>query len=398
MYCFSRLAILEPLQITLTLAALNLAVRLPRVRRPVLTSIGIGLLFTLMLLTKTTGIFLFPALGWAIVLPLWYRRKQALCCLVAAVGTSIAAFSLWIVLVIHAGLLPEFKYFFSENKYIRPKEFYWPLVSFWWSFHGALWVDHTLAPLAGLVVAGALIAIVIRRSAWGRKLLLDPVFGASVLAIAGFIFFMTYQDHPQPRYYAVVAVFCFFIVAQGTEALIGQIDAPHTPRGSLTRRLGWGIVTVAAMAAAINGVWVLDYAAHPEYTFIDAAERLTHYIDEHPNGNRLLVSVSGDQITLVTHLPNLSDEYGLQDLASKLAMYQPGWWATWNDIDPATLEDLHSRFSLEQVARFRAFDDPQRNVLVLFKLHPIPGGDVRDPGSENLQVPLPGDKIDIPIQ
>jgi hypothetical protein len=79
-------------------------------------------------------------------------------------------------------------------------------------------------------------------------------------------------------------------------------------------------------------------------------------------------------------------------------MYQPGWWATWNDIDPATLEDLHSRFSLEQVARFRAFDDPQRNVLVLFKLHPIPGGDVRDPGSENLQVPLPGDKIDIPIQ
>ena len=35
LYCFSRLAILEPLQTTLTLAALILAVRLPRLRRPV---------------------------------------------------------------------------------------------------------------------------------------------------------------------------------------------------------------------------------------------------------------------------------------------------------------------------------------------------------------------------
>jgi hypothetical protein len=36
LYCFSRLAILEPLQITLTLAALILAVRLPQGRQPML--------------------------------------------------------------------------------------------------------------------------------------------------------------------------------------------------------------------------------------------------------------------------------------------------------------------------------------------------------------------------
>ena len=40
LYCFSRLAILEPMLTALTLAALNLAVRLPRFRRPVL---GFGL-------------------------------------------------------------------------------------------------------------------------------------------------------------------------------------------------------------------------------------------------------------------------------------------------------------------------------------------------------------------
>jgi hypothetical protein len=91
-----------------------------------------------------------------------------------------------------------------------------------------------------------------------------------------------------------------------------------------------------------------------------------------------------------------SDQF--PDLPHKLAYYQPGWYATWNDLDPGTLEDLHNHFSLEQVASFRAFDDPDRNLLVLFKLHPVPGGKVREQSEQNLQIPLPGDKIDIPVE
>ena len=291
------------------------------------------------------------------------------------------------------------------NNYVKPKEFYWPLISFWWSFHGGLWVDHILIPLAGLVAAGAVLAgislagrFVAGSTAWGRKLLLDPIFGASILAVAGYILFMTYQNHPQPRYFAVVAVFSFFIVALGSEALLVQTDLKDGTQAIWPRRLGIGLTGLAVLAAAINGIKSVNYAAHPEYTFVDAAQRLTRYIDEHPNGKRLMVSISGDQITLVTHLPTLCDDFGTQELPSKLAEYQPGWWAAWNDIDPGTLEDLHTRYSLEQVARFRAFDDPERNVLVLFKLHPLPGGRVRDFGIENMQVPLPGDKIEIPIQ
>jgi len=37
-------------------------------------------------------------------------------------------------------------------------------------------------------------------------------------------------------------------------------------------------------------------------------------------------------------------------------------------------------------------------MLVLFKLHRLPNGEVREPKQQNLQVPLPGDKIQIPIQ
>jgi hypothetical protein len=280
-------------------------------------------------------------------------------------------------------------------------------VSLWWSFHGGLWVDRILIPLAGLVVVGAAIAW---RSARGRKLLLDPVFGASVLTVAGTILFMTYQDHPQPRYFAVVAWFSFLVVAQGAGVLLAQLDdatgsLAGTGEASLgmSRLLGWSVVGLSAVAVGINGAWTLDYATHPEYTFVDAAQRLTRYIDEHPNGKRLLVSVSGDQIALVTHLPAINDLFigpnpAMPDLAAKLSYYRPGWFATWNYLDPGTLEDLHSRYSVEQVASFRAFDDHTRNVLVLFKLHPWPGGRVRDPADENLRIQFPEDKFDIPLE
>jgi hypothetical protein len=35
---------------------------------------------------------------------------------------------------------------------------------------------------------------------------------------------------------------------------------------------------------------------------------------------------------------------------------------------------------------------------VLFKLHPLPNGQVRDPGEQNLKIVLPGDRIDAPIE
>jgi hypothetical protein len=290
-------------------------------------------------------------------------------------------------LVIHSGLLVDYKYLFFINKYDKPPEFYWPVLSFWWSFHGGLWVDHILIPLAGAL---SLAAWLLRRTPSGRKLLMDPVFGASVLAAAGYILFMTYQNHPQPRYFALVAFFCFFIVAIGAEALLGQTGN--------RRRLAFASLALTALAVGINAVTTLNFALHPEYTFVDAARKLTQYIDEHPNGNRLLVSISGDQISMMTHLPTLCDDFGTQELVSKLVKYQPGWWATWNDIDPGTLEDLHSHYSLEQVASFRTLDDPERNVLVLFKLHPLPGGKVREASGGALLGPLPEDKIQIPVE
>ncbi len=420
MYAFSRLAILEPILTTLLLAALNLSVRLPRMKKPVIASAAVGVLFTLMMLTKTTAIFLLPALGWAMFVafrnsfqdPLERRAEgspdrarssfrawiqpRVVRCAAAAFAAFAMTFGAWMALVVGLGYFGDYKYLLFINKYVKPTEFYWPLLSFWWSVRGLIWVDHILIPLCEVLIGGALATALISRKGAGsrRGLLFDPVFGAAILAAGGYILFMTYQNHPQPRYFALVAVFCFIIVAMAAEKLVAQAGP--------SRLLGWGAIAVVAIAVGMNSMQTASFAAHPEYTFVTAARQLATYIDQHPNGNRLLVSISGDEISLITHVQTLCDDFSMQtptlpDVGTKLAIYKPGWWATWNDVDPGTLEDIHTHYSLEQVASFKAFDDPDRNVLVLFKLHPLPNGQARLIDGGNLQAPLPGDKISIPL-
>ena len=411
LYCFSRLAILEPMLTTLMLAALNLLARLPQMRRPVAASAVIGVLFTLMMLTKTTAVFLLPGIAWAIFagfrdpgeialssrrsrLRAWFHPR-ALRCAASASVAFVVIFGLWMGLVVALGYFGDYRYLLFINKYVKPTEFYWPVLSLWWSLHAAIWVDRLLIPLCAMLIAACFIAALFfgKRAGWAAELLLDPIFGACLLAAGGYVLFMTYQNHPQPRYFALVAVFCFLMIAM----VLGKLcDTP-----GLRRVLGYGALALALIASAVNGIATVSFAAHPEYSFVTAARALTSYIDQHPNGNRLLLSISGDEITMVTHLQSICDDFSMHtpqmpDLSAKLAHYQPGWWATWNDIDPGTLEDLHTRYSLEQVAEFKAFDDPERNVLVLFKLHPLPKPRLIQ--GDNLQQPLAGDKIDIMIE
>jgi hypothetical protein len=408
LYSFSRLALLEPLLIALTLGAMNLAMRLPRFRHQAAVSALIGLLFTGMLLTKTTAVFLLPALAWMIALPYWKQKRTMFRLLAAAGGTAAVSFGLWMLGVFHYGLFADYKYLFFVNNYEKPHGIWPRFLSFWWSFHGGLWIDQILVPLAGLLILAAFGAAIYTRrgrgsdipsperpASWASGLWADSLFSGSVLATAGYIAFMTYQNHPQPRYYVVVAFFCFFVVVRVMAQLLYQA---RRARLIDAHKAGLVILAIALITAAVNGAWTLRYAFHPQYTWVKAARDLTQYIDEHPSGKRLLVSISGDEITLIAHLPTICDDFGTQDLPEKMARYQPGWYATWNDLDPGTLEDLHTHYWLEQVAGFGAFDDPDRNVLYLFKLHPLPNGEVREQKIMNLQVILPGDKIDIPVE
>jgi hypothetical protein len=270
-----------------------------------------------------------------------------------------------------------------------------------------------LIPLAGLLIVAALVtrlryplhyspdpSLQSRRDwqpNWTAGLWRDPLFSGSALATAGYIAFMAYQNHPQPRYYVVVAFFSFFVVTRiAAQLFYAQHFYSDGSSHQRARQAGYIILAILGLTATANGIWTLHYVFHPEYTWVTAAENLTHYIDQHPNGNRQLVSISGDEITLITHLPSICDDFGTLDLPDKLAQYQPGWFATWNDLDPGTLEDLHVHYSLEQVATFPAFDDPDRNALVLFKLHPL--AKPRTQLTPAMRDVMPEDKIDIDVE
>lgn len=396
LYCFSRLAILEPMLICLFLAALNIAVRLPRVRTSRfkhrrLCAAVVGLLFALMLLTKLTAAFLLPAIVWAMVAALRRAGEPVRDCTLAAAGAAAGVYGLWLALLARANLLADFRVLLIINRWPKPQSWTWPFVSFWWSLHGVLWIDHWLIPVAALLVGAVFF---LRSNKELAALRGDPLFASALLAMGGSILFMTYQNHPQPRYFTVAAVFVFIVIAQCAAALL-----PAAGRNMLVPRLGSLAIAAVGAGILVGGTQTLRYAAHPEYTFANAAAQLVRFMEAQPNGNRLLLSVSGDELSLFDHMPALCDDFGTEELPAKLALYKPGWYAAWNDLDPDDLARLHRRYSLEQVASFPAFDDPDRNVLVLFKLHPLAGGATRDANDEaDLRQPLPDDKIQVDIE
>jgi hypothetical protein len=183
------------------------------------------------------------------------------------------------------------------------------------------------------------------------------------VAIGGYLLFIIHINNAQPRYYAVIAFFLIFATSIALRELV-----------QVRKLLGIALL-VLCMIGMGKGLWEIGgYILYPEYTFVNAAKGIVSYVDRHPNGNRLVVSVSGNDLSLMTGLPSVCDEFGTMPLREKIALYKPGWYAAWDDLDPALLADLRSQYSVEAVAAFNAFDDDDRDTLVLYKLMPARPG------------------------
>lgn len=361
LYAFSRLAILEPLLVFWMLLSWLLVLRLPRASAPfaryALLAV-IGILLCLEILTKTTAIFLLPSTIYLLWHAAQYRLRAFLQSAAVVAIAAIVPWSAYYFLAVHPHFISDYQYLFDANKWVQPTTLGGWIAAFWYALHGSLWID---APLGILSAVLLILSLVFLRKSWPCKLWSDPIFVASFLAASGYIFFIGWHNNMQPRYYQVVALPLIFIVCIGAAALWQH-----------QRRIGTAALAVIVVSLGLNLRLMLHFTRHPEHTFVVAANRLTHYIDKHPNGNRMLLSISGGNITLITHLPSICDDFGTYDLPYRIHTYQPGWYAAWNELDPGTLEDLHSQYSLERVTSFRAFDDDDRNILVLYKLHPLP--------------------------
>lgn len=369
LYAFSRLAILEPLVVCLMLLTWLLALRLRRSSPPRRAGllILVGVLFCLQVLAKTTGLFLVPSTLFLVADAFGFRWKTVLPALGTVTVSALAPWCAWYFLLVRPHYRVDYYYFFEVNRWPQPIGFADHLAAYGWALRGVLWISPTLCIAAIALVALALIPRE-RVAVSGAKaaFLRNPLIGASLLAAGGYIFFIGAQNHPQPRYYESVIYPLAFLLALAAADLMGRTRIP------VLRLAGAASLAVLVAVSLAGTMRIVNYSRHPEYTWRNAANGVAQYIDQHPAPNRLLLSISGDDLTLMTHVPSICDDFGTWDLPYRIHVYQPSWYATWNEVDAGTLLDLQTQYSLEQVASFPAFDDPDRDVFILYRLNPLP--------------------------
>jgi len=383
-FAFSRLAILDTLVVFEFCLALLLASAAKRNRFwpwPALAAV-----ITLMLLTKTTSAALLPAilwLAWAASGRSWTGFLRAALA-VAAVPAILCVG--YVALVSALGYGADYNYFFAINAL---EDFVWrqSFTTFMELLQNGFWIDRVLYPAA--------LVILILAIAWLRRLWLNPLFGASWLAIAaqaGYIFRL--QEDYAPRYFLVMLVpaICVVILALDDLALRCAEASPSRPAkpgamdagGRWANLLDWSgspkvnsspirfrvplavLLAVILVSVAINGWMIQEFIAHPVYQFRDAANSIQAIVRGDSHQNPWIIGVSGAQLSLMSGIPSLNDGYGTEDLGEKVARYQPGWYLVWTGVpaDPAFL----SQYQLEESAAYPVFDDDGRTPLILYKL------------------------------
>lgn len=372
-FVFTRLAILEPLLVLLTVMSLIAATRAGRAqlefgaagwipgRKAGLWSAALGALLVLSVLTKTTALFLFPAVGWM----LWSACGRRLWAFArAAWAAGLTAAVLWggyYGLFVRPHFIADYKYLFAANQYTG---FEWDTLGQLMldTIHDAIWMGRPLFALALVALAWAFLRMV-RRGPKG-----DPLVGALLIWVLGYGAFLTYHANLQPRYYLVVAVPLTMLVALAFEWAVAWFW--QRPAVGV---VGVALATVAVGYAAGRGAWhTVDFVLHPEYTWLSAAKQVKAIVEgEAKKGHpRLLLSISGSELSLMTGIPAICDDFGNSNLDVRVATYKPGWFASWNNVEDDKMEALAPYYRLQRVASIPAFDDPERNLLVLYRLDP----------------------------
>jgi hypothetical protein len=135
--------------------------------------------------------------------------------------------------------------------------------------------------------------------------------------------------------------------------------------------MGAAIAVVSLAVIAVSDArQMFGYVSHPEYTFAEAADRIREIIAADRTHNPLVLSISGSDLSLMTGVPSICDDFGTLELADRVRQYQPGWYVAWNQVDDDKMDAMTPLYHLRRVASFPAMDDPERNLLILYRLDP----------------------------
>jgi len=360
-YVFERMAILEPLLVALTALALLAATHLHPLgfsRKSIKTifpSLALGLLLPAMVLTKTTAIFLLPAVAYLVWARAGYRLRTALRFALLPTIMAIALWLAYILFFVRPNYIEDYQYLFSANGYtgIELEPYSRVILN---TIADGLWMGRVLFPLFFAVVAFALF--------WRPRLFRNPLVPALLLWTGGYFAFLAYHNNLQPRYYLVAAAPITLLVALGIDCF----RQAATPRA---RAIASTLATLVVLAIVVpDAITQLDFILHPDYTFQAAANSIKRIVLADSTHSHLVLSISGSDLTLMTGLPSIDDDFGTLDLQQRIKLYRPGWYVAWNQIDDDKMDSLTPTYHIERVAAFPAMDDPERNLLILYRLDP----------------------------
>lgn len=354
-YVFSRMAVLEPLLVLLMLIAVLLGRKSGEVRdrwRVVLLEVAVGSTLALMIGTKTTAVALVPALAYTVADARGWRLRGVLQAFAVAGGTTLLLCGAYYLALVRPRYLQDFRYLFSANHYtgITAENARDTVMA---AFQDVTWIG---SGITALLVVAVLFAVV-RRRVWR-----DPLVPTLLLWIAGYFAFLLYHANLQPRYYFVIAVpITLLVLRVATHAVWWEPKIP------------WLLAPVLLVLASNDARQTLHYVRHPEYTFENAARQIEQVVESAPDHSHTVLSISGSDLTLMTGLPSICDDFGTMDLEDRIAAYRPGWFVAWNYVEDDKMAALSEFYRLTRVRAIPAMDDPDRNLLIVYRLDPKNG-------------------------
>ncbi|MGO9339472.1 MAG: ArnT family glycosyltransferase [Terracidiphilus sp.] len=345
-FVFNRLAILDTL-VVFEFCLLMLVASFASTKR-LWPLAALAILVTGVMLTKTTAAVLLPAVFWIA----WSAMDRGLPGLVRALLAAVIIPALllkgYAVLVSTLGYGIDFSYFFGVNA-VPEIEWRHTLSTLAEFFRDCFWIDRVLYP-AGLV-------ILVLAVAWKRQLWSNPLFASSWIAlVAQAVFIFSRQDDFAPRYYLAMLAPLIWIVSVTFSEVIA-----HSRKASVL------LSVVIAVSFVLYLPMIDQFITQRDYDFHDAALSIRGIIRSYPEQKALILGVSGNQLSLMTGIPSINDGYGTEDMAEKVARYQPGWFVAWNDVVLKD-QDFLAGYELEKMASYPAFDDDDRGALTLYKM------------------------------
>ncbi len=366
LFAFDRLALLEPLLAALTVLVLWMVSRLrpwagwrglragglKALGRP----IGTGVLLAALVLTKPTAAAPLPA----VLFYLWYRAgcrlRSAL--RLAALPTLVAG-AIWggYFLLCVRPHLEDYRYLFDANDYtgfqLQP-------------LSEVLVKTVSAGACIGPVLYGLFFVLIAAMVLFRPRFFRNGLVPTLLVWIGGYLLLLGYHNNAQPRYYVLIAVPVTALVALALDEVLQAALVGHSRR---MRLLGVAAVVACALAVAVPDlVQETGYALHPDYSYLSAARQIAAIVRGDQGQSPLILSVSGSDLTLMTGLPSIDDDFGTLDLDERVRLYRPGWYVAWNQMDDDKMDALDGLYRPVRVAAFPAMDDPDRNLLVLYRL------------------------------